>query len=456
MVYDLFRRAQVRTALAFTLLFTVSVVILFSALFYSLTEELEDGIKTRAMRTRDAMVAIDKRFGFDELINVVTEEAESLRDFDSVFSLLGEDGKIHAGNVRNVAPFEDWQVLNRAALPEIRGEGSPQDRFYALWTPVSKGRLLVGRGDREERQFRLLLVRSLAWGLAATSILAVGAGFYLARGTQRRINDIAETLSSVAAGHLDRRVTVRGSGDDLDEVSVNLNAMLTQLQRLVDNVNQVTTDIAHDLKRPMMRLRQRLETMRDGAGLSGDTVARLDESLDAVDSIVATFEALLSIGQLQAGERRARFSAVNLNALLSNIADAYEPVVQDTGFLLTVAPLDEEFVVHGDAQLLMQLLANLIDNSLRHCPRGTAIAIDLRQHGRTCLLTVADNGPGVPEDAREAVFRRFYRLERARSTPGHGLGLSVCAAIAELHGANIRIEDNSPGTRLTIAFPPQV
>ncbi len=454
MVIDLFKRAQVRTALAFTLLFTVSVVLLFSALIFSLTEELEDGIKSRATRTRDAMVAVDKRFGFDELVNVVTEEAESLRDTDSIFALLGNDGVVYAGNVRNVAPFDDWQVLNRTALPDIRNEGSPQDRFYSIWTPVSKGRLLVGRGDREERQSRLMLARSLGWGLLATSILAVGAGIYLARGTQRRINDIAETLSSVASGQLDRRVTVRGSGDDLDEVSANLNAMLTQLQRLVENVNQVTTDIAHDLKKPMMRLRQRLETMRDGNDLNEEAAARMDESLDAVDSIVATFEALLSIGQLQAGDRRARFSSVDLSALLADVADAYEPVLQDAGFALSIQPREGGLAVHGDAQLLMQLVANLIDNSLRHCPRGTVVTVGLTRRGRSCELCVADNGPGIPAEAREAVFRRFYRLERARSTPGHGLGLSVCAAIVELHGAEIDLSDNSPGTRVTISFQP--
>lgn len=454
MAYDLFKRAQVRTALAFTLLFTVSVVLLFSVLIFSLTEELEDGIKLRATRTRDAMVAVDKRFGFDELVNVVTEEAESLRDTDSIFALLGNDGVIHAGNVRNVAPFDDWQVLSRTSLPDIRNEGSPQDRFYSIWTAVSKGRLLVGRSDREERQSRLMLVRSLGWGLFATSILAVGAGIYLARGTQRRINNIAETLSSVASGHLDRRVTVRGSGDDLDEVSVNLNAMLTQLQRLVENVNQVTTDIAHDLKKPMMRLRQRLETMRDSTDLSDEAAARMDESLDAVDSIVATFEALLSIGQLQAGERRARFSLVELNALLADIADAYEPVIQDAGFTLTMQPREGSFAVLGDAQLLMQLTANLIDNSLRHCPRGTGVTVGLTRRNRICQLIVADNGPGIPLEAREAVFRRFYRLERARSTRGHGLGLSVCAAIVELHGAEIELADNAPGTRVTITFQP--
>ncbi len=452
MASNLFKRAQVRAALVFTLLFTVCVVLLFSALIYSLTGELEDGIKLRAERTRDALVAVDKRFGFDELVNVVTEEAESLRDTDNIFALIGHDGVIYAGNVRNVAPFDDWQVLSRTSLPDIRREGFIQDKFYAIWTPVSKGRLLVGRSDREERQSRLLLFRSLAWGLLATSVLAVGASIYLARGTQRRINAIAETLSSVASGQLDRRVPVRGSGDDLDEVSVNLNSMLTQMQRLVENVNQVTTDIAHDLKKPMMRLRQRLETMRDSTDLNAEMAERVDESLSAVDSIVATFEALLSIGQLQAGERRSRFSSVDLTALLADVADAYEPVVQDAGFTLTTSAAPDSIAVQGDQQLLMQLLANLIDNSLRHCPRGTSISVGLTRQGTVCQLSVADDGPGIPEEAREAVFRRFYRLEGARSTPGHGLGLSVCAAIADLHSASIEVADNAPGTRVTVTF----
>lgn len=453
MAHNLFKRAQVRTALSFTLLFTVSVVFLFSALIFSLTEELEDGIKTRALRTRDAMVAVDKRFGFDELVNVVTEEAESLRDSDSIFALLGNDGTIHAGNVRNVGPFEDWQVLPRSALPSIRNEGSPQDKFYSIWTPISKGRLLVGRSDREERQSRLMLARSLGWSLLATSILALGTGIYLARGTQRRINDIAATLADVASGRLDRRVRVSGTGDDLDEVSVNLNTMLTQLQRLVENVNQVTTDIAHDLKKPMMRLRQRLETLREDQALSSDAAKRMDESLDAVDSIVSTFDALLSIGQLQAGERRARFRSVDLQVLLTDIAEAYEPVMQDAGFTLTIQNQSADCTVHGDAQLLMQLLANLVDNALRHCPRGTHVTFVIHRQAGGCELCVSDDGPGIPVEARQSVFRRFYRLEQARSTPGHGLGLSVCAAIAELHGAQIEISDNEPGTRVTILFP---
>lgn len=453
MVHDLLKRTHVRTAVSFAALFAVSVALLFSILLLQSKGELEDGIRLRVERTRDALVAIDRRFGFDELVNVVSEEAESLRDSDNIFELLGNDGAVHAGNVRGVLPFDGWQILPRAALPEVAAEESRQDKFHAVWAPVSKGRLLVGHSDREERQSRLILIRSLSWGLLATTVLSIGAGIYLARGTQRRISNIAETLASVSSGHLDRRVTVWGNSDDLDEVITSLNAMLAKLQRLVENVNQATTDIAHDLKKPMMRLRQRLETMRDDVDAAPLTTARATECLDAVDSIVVTFEALLSIGQLQAGEHRTRFTAVDLTAILRDVAEAYTPVAQDAGFVLTADLPDTGVIINGDAQLLMQAISNLIDNSLRHCPPGTKVAACLALSGKHALLTVADTGPGVPADAREKVFRRFYRLERARATPGHGLGLSLVAAIAELHSAGVELTDNGPGTRITMSFP---
>lgn len=452
MVHDLLKRTHVRTALSFAALFAVSVALLFSALLLRTKGELEDGIRLRVERTRDALIAVDRRFGFDELVNVVNEEAESLRDSDNIFQLMGNDGVVHAGNVRGVVPFEGWKILLRSSLPEVAAEDSRQDKFHAIWAPVSKGQLLVGHSDREERQSRLILIRSLGWGLLATSLLAVGVGIYLARGTQRRIADIAETLAQVSSGHLDRRVAVSNRSDDLDEVTTSLNAMLTKLQRLVENVNQVTTDIAHDLKKPMMRLRQRLESLRDEVDAAPATTVRITECLEAVDSIVATFEALLSIGQLQAGERRARFTAVDLTTVVRDVIEAYTPVAQDAGFELHAHVPGPSFMTNGDTQLLMQAIANLIDNSLRHCPTGTRIRVSLSHGPRQAQLTVADSGPGIPVEARDKVFRRFYRLERARATPGHGLGLSVVAAIAELHSVAVELTDNAPGTRVTLTF----
>lgn len=454
-VRDLFRRTQVRSALAFTLIITVAVSALFAVLIVRLADGIEDGARARVINTRDALLAIDRRYGFDELVSVVTDEAESVRDADSIFAVVDAKGAFVAGNIRTEHPFEGWRELKRSKLPDIADDGTGRDRFFAVWTPVSKGMLLIGRSDREVRQARLILTRSLGWGLLATAILGVGSGIYLARGAQRRIDDIAGTLSAVSAGELDRRIpVVQLPHHDLDEVAERINAMLTQLERLVQNANQSSTDIAHDLKRPMTRLRQQLESANEIAEKNPDIKEVLEDAIGEVDSIVSTFEALLNIGQLEAGDRRARFVDIDLATVLSDTVEAYAPVIEDSGFsLVWNATQASSLVVRGDHELLVQLFANLIENALQHCPAGTSIELTLSGSTRGPVASIADNGPGIPEHERENVFRRFYRLERERSSPGHGLGLSLVRAIADLHGASVTLADNQPGLKVSIGFP---
>lgn len=453
-VRDLFGRTQVRSAVAFTLIITVSVTALFAVLIVRLAAGLEDGIRARVVHTRDALLAIDRRYGFDELVSVVTDEAESVRDADSIFAVIDANGAIVAGNIRTERPFEGWRELERAHLPDIAGSGTGRDRFFAIWTPVSRGMLLIGRSDREVQQAKGILMRSLGWGLLATSILGVGSGIYLARGAQKRIDDIAGTLSAVSAGELHRRVPVKVPRHDLDEVGQRINAMLTQLERLVQSANQSSTDIAHDLKRPMTRLRQQLEAACEEETANPETKEVLEDAIREVDSIVSTFEALLNIGQLEAGDRRARFVDIDLRNVLDDAAEAYAPVIEDCGFDLSwnaaQAPAP---VIRGDQELLLQLVANLIENVLQHCPAGTTIELALSSTAHGATVVVADNGPGIPEGEHENVFRRFYRLERERSTPGHGLGLSLVQAIADLHGARVALADNKPGLRVSVTFP---
>lgn len=453
-VRDLFRRTQVRSAVAFTFIITVAVSALFAILIARLADGIEDGVRARIVNTRDALLAIDRRYGFDELVSVVTDEAESVRDADSIFAVLDAKGEIVAGNIRTERPFEGWRELERSRLPDIAHDGTGRDRFFAIWTPVSRGMLLIGRSDREVRQARLILMRSLGWGILATAILGVGSGIYLARGAQKRIDAIAGTLSAVSAGELDRRVPVKLPHHDLDEVSDRINAMLTQLERLVQSANQSSTDIAHDLKRPMTRLRQQLEAASDTADENPGIKQILEDAIGEVDSIVSTFEALLNIGQLEAGDRRARFVDIDLEKVLDDAVEAYAPVIEDDGFKLSWNGARATVpTIRGDHELLLQLFANLIENALQHCPVGTTIELALASASRGPIASVADNGPGIPAAEHENVFRRFYRLERERSSPGHGLGLSLVRAIADLHGATVTLADNGPGLKVSIAFP---
>ena len=451
---DFFKRTPVRLAGAFAVLFALTVIALVTVLYFTLVSELDAAIRQHVEEMSDTLKAIDRQQGFDDLAAVVAEEAKSVRDFDSLFLLRGEDGAFRAGNVQNVRLFNGWGELDRSWLPMVADKGNPDDRFFAIWTPVSKGHLLVGGSDREIREVRRILLHGLGWALVATLLLAVGSATYLARRAQQKIDVFATTLSKVSRGEISERVPVTASHDDLDHVAAQINATLAHLQKLIESVNQASSDIAHDLKKPIGRLRRRLELALGSADDADAFRTQVEQSLAELDSIVETFEALLRITQLEAGARRARFTRVELGAVLADIADIYEPVAEESGDrLVSTVAVAERAEVTGDRELLTQLFANLIENAIRHSPQGTRIEVGLTQRGEHHVAFVADNGPGIPTDERDNVFRRLYRLERERTTPGSGLGLSLVAAIAELHGAAVELDDNAPGLRVEVSFP---
>ncbi len=452
--HDLLKRTPVRLAAAFAFLFALTVVALVGVLYVTLVSELDNSIRQHVDEINDTLQAIDRQQGFEDLTAVVAEEAESVRDFDSIFLLRADDGSVRAGNVQNVDLFDGWGELDRAWLPMVASKGNPDDRFFAKWTKVSKGHLLVGGSDREIREVRRILLHALGWGLLTTMLLAVGSAVYLARRAQQKIDVFATTLSKVSRGQIGERVPVTASHDDLDHVATQINATLAHLQKLIESVNQASSDIAHDLKKPIGRLRRRLELALRKSDDTNAFRGQVEDSLEELDSIVETFEALLRITQIEAGARRARFCRLDLESVLADVADIYEPVVEEAGSrLVTQVQFAQGAKVTGDRELLTQLFANLIENAVRHSPPGTRIDVGLKTRGDRHVAVVADNGPGIPEDERENVFRRLYRLERERSTPGSGLGLSLVAAIAELHGAAVELADNAPGLRVEVSFP---
>jgi signal transduction histidine kinase len=453
-VRNLFKRTPFRLAATFSLFFITTVLALFTVIYLVASARLVSDIRDRVRTNIDSLAVLDGDRTFDDLVTVVAEESESVRDPDFIVELVDKNGKFLAGNVRGVPESNQWMTLKRSSLNFTMDRGEPNDEFLAIWKPLAKGRLLVGSDNSEVKQMKSFLLKLLAYGLLAMSVPVVLCAIYFARQTQHRIDAFANPLARVSQGQIEARVPISGLEDDIDQLAVQVNGMLGNLQRLIENVNQSSSDIAHDLKKPVGRLRQRLDDARRKAKDRAEFQAALDEALVDIDSITETFDALLRITQIEAGARKDRLVPVDLRVLLADVHDVYDIVAEDAGNKFSYkSDVESPASIRGDPELLVQLFANLVENAIRHCPSGTQIGLRLLESTGAYNVHVSDTGPGIPSTERENVFRRLYRLERARSTDGSGLGLSLVAAIAELHGAKVSLADNTPGLRVEVSFP---
>jgi signal transduction histidine kinase len=453
-VRDLLKRTPFRLAAAFSLFFITTVLALFTVVYLVASARLVSDIHDRVRTNVESLSVLDGERTFDDLVTAVAEESESVRDPDFIVELIDNDGKFLAGNVRGVPHASGWMTLKRSSLNFSIDRGEPNDEFLAIWKPLSKGSLLVGSDNSEVKQMKSFLLRLLAYGLLAISAAIALCAVYFARQTQQRIDAFANPLARVSQGHVSARVPISGLEDDVDQVATLVNGMLGNLQKLIENVNQSSSDIAHDLKKPLGRLRQRLDHARRKAKTQAEFQTAIDAALLDIDSITETFDALLRITQIEAGARKDKFVAVDLRGLLTDVRDVYDVVAEDAGNKLSfVTDVEHPAIVRGDPELLIQLFANLVENAIRHCPSGTEIGLRLHALPGFYRIDVTDTGHGIPPSERENVFRRLYRLERARSTDGSGLGLSLVSAIVDLHGAKIALSDNAPGLRVEVSFP---
>ena len=266
-----------------------------------------------------------------------------------------------------------------------------------------------------------------------------------------RVEALSNVSREIVNGDLDRRIPLRGSNDEFDHLAVSLNTMFDRIQGLMDGLRQVSTDIAHDLRTPLTRLRQRIEmTLRNA-----DDVASLRTAFQAtlkdVDSILDTFSALLRIAQLETSERRAKFTDVDLTDLLRTAVELYAPMAEEKEQSI-IEKIDDGLTIRGDRELLLQLFANVLENAVRHSPQRALIEIGGRRIVDGTVVSVCDNGPGIPEEMRTKVFQRFFRLEPSRTTPGSGLGLSLVKAIASLHNISVELLSNEPGLIVQVRF----
>jgi signal transduction histidine kinase len=313
--------------------------------------------------------------------------------------------------------------------------------------------LLVGRDVEARMQMARLLTDALLWSAVVMLVLGT-AGAVAVRGLFRlTLADVSATAAAISAGDLSRRVRVSGRGDEFDLLAETINDMLERIARLMDGVRQVSNAIAHDLRTPIARARVRLEDAATHAETEADLRAAIERGLTDLDGVVAVFQALLRIAEIEAGARRSAFAAFDLAPLLLDLADLYGAVAEEHGQLLTV-DIASPVPTVGDRDMIQQAVANLLDNALKFTPAGGAIRLSAAATpGEAVRIVVADGGPGIPEADRERATERFFRGESARSTPGSGLGLALVQAVATLHGGSLRLEDNHPGlsAELTIA-----
>jgi signal transduction histidine kinase len=355
-------------------------------------------------------------------------------------------------------PGEDGLIHFRIAEYGASTSDKPATAQAAAYVLGGGFRLLVGRDTSDIDRLRTRMVASLSWILAVTAALGLVGGAFISRSALRRIESVNRTTRRIMAGDLSGRVALTGSNDEFDRLAGNLNAMLDQIERLMAGNRQVTEAIAHDLRTPLTRLRSRIELvlLRDTDDAEVYRTV-LQETLGEADRLLATFKALLSIAEAEAGTRRGDFKPVDLAELARLVADLYEPVAEETGHAFK-AEVHGRPMVLGNGQLLSQAAANLIDNAIKYTPPGGTITltVDGKAPGQGARIAVADTGPGIPAEDREKVLQRFVRLDGARATPGNGLGLSLVEAVARLHDGGLELSDNDPqGLRIAIVLPPR-
>lgn len=329
---------------------------------------------------------------------------------------------------------EDHQIIGRGVFltPDI----------YAF-----AGRDLTIANDTKED-----ILNAFVWVLIVTLVIALAGGMFLSNAFLGRMDAITKTCREIINGNLRDRIPERGTQDELDRLVMIINAMLDRIGALMENVKQISSDIAHDLRTPLTRLRHHLELARNESLSVQEYDEALDQAISDSDNILSTFAALLRIGQIEGRAKPSTLDTINLSGLLEQMVEMYKPVAEDSGHVLNgaIAPAID---VQGDRELLSQLFANLIENAMTHTPKGTTINVQLENKDGKAVASVSDTGPGIPPGEYDKVTRRFYRLERARSQPGNGLGLSLAAALADYHGACLAFADNAPGLRAMITFP---
>ncbi|THD60895.1 MAG: HAMP domain-containing protein [Bradyrhizobium sp.] len=400
---------------------------------------------------------------------VFTIENRALRPGANLYLVTTPSGQAVAGNVGSLAPgvmgTSGWSETAYRRLDE---QDTADHRALVRVTELSSGfRLLIGSDLEERRRLFGIIAKAAQWSLLIVIVLGLGGGTFVARRVLRRIDAMTGTTQRIMAGDLSGRLPVGRSGDELDRLAENLNAMLERIEALMMGLKEVSDNIAHDLKTPLTRLRNRAEEALAKSGSEAEYRSALERTIEESDGLIRTFNALLMIARAESGQARGNMDDFDAADVANGIHELYEPLAEDDGMVLHVKTTPTP--LHGNRELISQALANLVENAIKYgkpvpapqplgadavaSPASREILIEARRDGDQVLLSVTDHGPGIPEADRKHAVERFVRLEASRTQPGSGLGLSLASAVATLHGGDLRLADAHPGLSATLAIP---
>ena len=457
---DFFRSTLLRLALFYLGVFIISSVALAVFVSWSsslmIERQVQDAVDLEAgglsVRYRDR--------GISGLADLIAERMRQDNGRQSVYLLLGPDGGRLQGNL-TAWPAEQIEPDGWVRFTGQRSDGQlPAEAVARAYSLPEGYDVLVGRVLTDATQLNQAIRRALGWGLGLTIVLGGLGALITARHLVRRVDAMSRTAHSIIRGELKSRMILSGSGDEFDRLALSFNAMMDEIEHLVESIRSVSDNIAHDLRTPLNRLRSRIDVALLSHSSVEDYKELLAATLQDADHLLGTFNALLAISRAESGERLHHFTALDPALLLADVAELYEPLCEERG-LDFQAELTPGLQANGNREFIAQALANVLDNAVKYTPAGGAVMLRVRRRssGET-EFSVTDTGPGVADQDRQRVVQRFVRLENSRNQPGAGLGLSLVAAVAEAHGGRLELDEGpgkvgtlGPGLRVAVILP---
>lgn len=441
------RSLTLRLTLVYMALFCGSVGLMLAVSYVGGVWRPLQAVESQIQAESQALVATYDMHGRDALIRALERRAAASKGRLPYHVLIAPNGAVVAANLT------DWPGVTG---PEWRryefgtyATGAEEEHEAVVRDLRLRGgyRLLVGLDTEDLDEREDLIMEALSWGAGMSLVLSLLGGFLMTYAVSQRLESINRAARAVIGGDLSGRVALRGSGDDFDQLSATLNQMLERIEGLVASISRVSDSIAHELRTPLTRLRAELEELA-AADAPDQAQARTAAALEEADRLQGMFEALLRIARLESGPADP-MARVDLSVLLEDAAELHRPSAEDRGqtFVVDIAP---GLAIPGDRDLVFQMVSNLLDNAVKFAPAGGRVSLGAGEIGGDIAVTVADNGPGVPEEDRRRIFERFYR--RDGQAHGFGLGLSLVKAAADRHGAHVEVADAEPGLRVTIWF----